>query len=133
MTEAEILTLKQTASEKTGVPVNLISGETAEEIAANAAALATFKRQYTEAQPATKQLTAREQFAEWLNNASNNGVTIEEPAADPAPIESGGYPIVPDGGEPQNIDYGPRDPRDAFNEWFYQVSAFDPRKTYGNF
>ena len=124
------MTLKQEAAEKTGVPVELISGETAEEIAANAAALATFKRQYNEAQPDTKPLTAREQFAEWLNNVSNNGVTIAEPAAEPAPIESGAYPIVPDGGTPQNIEYE-RDPRESFREWFGNVSAFDPRKEYG--
>lgn len=131
MTEQEILTLKQTAAEKSGVPIELIQGETAEEIAAHAAALVTFKRQYAEAQPDTKPLTTREQFAEWLNNVSDNGVTIAEPTAEPAPAESGGYPIVPDGGTPQNIEYE-RDPRDAFREWFGNVSAFDPRKDYGN-
>lgn len=121
MSEAEILTLKQTASEKTGVPVNLISGETAEEIAASAAALAAYKRDRYEAKP------TREKFAAWFN-----GDVPAEVVPDPIPTPPA-YPNVPDGGTPQNIDYGPRDPRDAFAEWFGDVSAFDPRKTYGNF
>ena len=54
MTEAEILTLKQTASEKTGVPAELISGETAEEIAASAFALAKFRNEYSEKTDAEK-------------------------------------------------------------------------------
>lgn len=119
MTEAEILTLKQTASEKTGVPVNLISGETAEEIAASAAALAAYKRDSYEAKP------TREKFAAWFN-----GDTPAEVVPDPVPAEPA-YPNVPDGGE-VNITI-PRDPRDAFSEWFADISAFDPRKTYGNF
>lgn len=116
MTEAEILTLKQTASEKTGVPVNLISGETAEEIAASAAALAAYKRDRYEAK------TTREKFAAWLN-----GDVPAEPAPDPMPTPPA-YPNVPDGGEPQNVSSGPRDPRDAFTEWFGSVSAFNPFK-----
>lgn len=121
MSEAEILTLKQTASEKTGVPVNLISGETAEEIAASAAALAAYKRDSYENAP------TRDKFAAWINGSTPAEVVPEPVPAAPA------YPIVPDGGEPQNVSSGPRDPRDAFTEWFADISAFDPRKTYGNF
>lgn len=132
MTEAEILTLKQTASEKTGVPAELINGETTEEIAASAFALAKFRNEYSEKADAEKRaayenMPTRDKFAAWLN-----GDIPAEPAAEPTPTPPA-YPIVPDGGTPQNIDYGPRDPRESFREWFGNVSAFDPRKDYGNF
>lgn len=116
MTEAEIMELKKVAAEKTGVPANLIKGETTEEIAASAIALAAYKRDSYEAKP------TREKFADWLN-----GDVPAEVAPDPIPTPPA-YPNVPDGGTPQNIDYGPRDPRDAFAEWFGDVSAFNPFK-----
>ena len=129
MTESEILALKQEAAEKTGVPANLIKGETTEEIAASAFALAKFRNEYSEKADAEKRaayenMATRDKFAAWLN-----GDIPAEPAADPAPIDPG-YPNVPDGGEPKITI--PRDTRDAFKEWFSAVSAFDPRKDYGN-
>ena len=131
MTENEILALKQEAAEKTGVPANLIKGETTEEIAASAFALAKFRNEYNEKADAEKRaayenMPTRDKFAAWLN-----GDIPAEPAADPTPTPPA-YPIVPDGGTPQNINYGPRDPRESFREWFGNVSAFDPRKDYGN-
>lgn len=131
MTEAEILTLKQTASEKTGVPAELINGETTEEIAASAFALAKFRNEYSEKADAEKRaeyenMPTRDKFAAWLN-----GDVPAEPAPDPIPTPPA-YPNVPDGGTPQNLEYS-QDPRDAFAEWFADISAFDPRKTYGNF
>lgn len=131
MTENEILALKQEAAEKTGVPANLIKGETTEEIAASAFALAKFRNEYSEKADAEKRaayenMPTRDKFAAWLN-----GDIPAEPAAEPTPTPPA-YPIVPDGGTPQNIEYR-QDPRDAFAEWFGDVSAFNPRKTYGNF
>ena len=131
MTEAEIMELKKIAAEKTGVPANLIKGETTEEIAASAFALAKFRNEYSEKTDAEKRaeyenMPTRERFAKWFN-----GEEPAEPAAEPAPTPPA-YPNVRDGGTPQNIEYR-RDPRDAFAEWFGGVSAFDPRKTYGNF
>lgn len=136
MTEAEILTLKQTASEKTGVPVNLISGETAEEIAASAYALAHFRKEYREAdaerektekaeaeeRAAYEAIPTRDKFAAWFNG---------EPLTDPAaPIDNNKYPNVPDAGEVNLGDQ--RSTTEKFGEWFLGVSAFDPRKTRGN-
>ena len=126
MTEAEILTLKQTASEKTGVPVNLISGETAEEIAASAFALAKFRNEYSEKTDAEKRAEyentpTRDKFATWFNG---------EPLTDPAaPIDNNKYPNVPDAGEVNLGDQ--RSTTEKFGEWFLGVSAFDPRKTRG--
>ena len=130
MTENEILALKQEAAEKPGVPANLIKGETTEEIAASAFALAKFRNEYSEKADAEKRaayenMPTRDKFAAWLN-----GDIPAEPAAEPTPTPPA-YPIVPDGGTPQNIEYR-QDPRESFREWFGNVSAFDPRKDYGN-
>ena len=127
MTEAEILTLKQTASEKTGVPVNLISGETAEEIAASADAIAHFRNEYranekaeSERRAAYEATPTRDKFAAWFTG---------EPLPDPTPIPAT-YPNVPDGGE---VNLGDRrSTTEKFGEWFLGVSSFDPRKTRGN-
>ena len=118
MTESEILALKQEAAEKTGVPAELISGENVDEIAASAAALAAYKRESYENAP------TREKFADWFN-----GTTPAERVPEPAPTPS--YPNVPDGGE-VNLTI-PRDPRDAFEEWFSDVSAYNPRKNHDVF
>ena len=130
MTENEILALKQEAAEKTGVPANLIKGETTEEIAASAFALSKFRNEYNEKADAEKRaayenMPTRDKFAAWLN-----GDIPAEPAAEPTPTPPA-YPIVPDGGTPQNIEYR-QDPRESFREWFSDVSAFNPRKDYGN-
>lgn len=115
MTESEIMELKKVAAEKTGVPAKLINGETTEEIAASAIALAAYKRDSYEAKP------TREKFAAWFN-----GDVPAESAPDPI-LTPPAYPNVPDGGTPQNLEYS-RDPRDAFAEWFGDVSAFNPFK-----
>lgn len=130
MDEKTIIMLKDIASEKTGVPAELIQGETTEEIAASAFALAKFRNEYSEKADAEKRaeyenMPTRERFAKWFN-----GEEPAEPAAEPTPTPPA-YPIVPDGGTPQNIEYR-QDPRDAFALWFADISAFDPRKDYGN-
>lgn len=128
MTEAEILTLKQTASEKTGVPAELISGGTAEEIAASAYAIARFRNEYRANEKAESERCAeyeaaptRDKFAAWFNG---------EPLTDPAaPIDNNKYPNVPDAGEVNLGDQ--RSTTEKFCEWFLGVSAFDPRKDRG--
>ena len=133
MTEIEIMELKKIAAEKTGVPADMISGETTEEIAASAYAIAHFRNEYRakakaeeEKRAAYENMPTRDKFAAWFN-----GDIPAEPLPDPIPTPPA-YPIVPDGGTPQNIEYR-QNPRDAFAEWFGDVSAFNPRKTYGNF
>ena len=130
MDHNEIEKLKEYASKETGVPAEMIAGETVEEIAASAFALAKFRNEYSEKADAEKRaayenMPTRDKFAAWLN-----GDIPAEPAAEPAPTPPA-YPIVPDGGTPQNIEYR-QDPRESFREWFGNVSAFDPRKDYGN-
>lgn len=120
MDHNEINELKKMAAEKTGVPAEMITGETVKEIAESAFNIAAYAKEAYDKAP------TRDKFAAWLN-----GTTPAEMITDPAAINNNSYPIVPDGGTPQNIEYE-RDPRDAFREWFGNVSAFDPRKNRGN-
>lgn len=115
MTETEILKVKQMASDHTGVPIELISGESVEEIAASAAGIAAFKREHDQQIIDIGEYPTRDQFAMWLTGETPT--QTEEPA---------GYPVVMDGGEVAN--FGQRDPVDAFKEWFGKVSAYNPRK-----
>ena len=120
--------IKQEISIKTGVPAELIKGESVEEITASAAALATFKREYNstdEARKAYDKAPTREKFAAWIS-----GNIPAEPTPEPDPVPAG--PNVPDGGEPYlNIEPTPGDPRDAFSEWFKSATAFNPHKDGG--
>ena len=119
MTESEILTLKKEAGARIGIPAELISGDTPEEISAYVNELEKFKGDNY------KNMSTRDKFALWLNGYTpTENAVIQE--AQPA------YPKVPDGGE-VNVIVARRDPRDAFKEWFADVSAFNPYKTYGNF
>ena len=128
MDENTIAALKELASLKTGVPAELITGETNEEIAANAAALAAFKRQHDEerARQNAEQLTTRDKFAAWVNGESTPAEVAPEPAQ-----ETNSYPTVKDGGTPQGTGYGPTDTRASFEEWFNGSIAFNPFKNNG--
>lgn len=113
MDEKTIEELKRAASEKSGVPAELIQGETPEEIAAHAAALAAYKVERYREKP------TREKFAAWLN-----GTIPEEPAG--TAEETTAYPTVKDAGETK-VAYK-EDTRKQFEEWFKDISAFQPRK-----
>lgn len=106
--------LKREASEKNGIPAELIQGETAEEIEAHAAALALYKREYYAAMP------TREKFAAWLNGEMPTQEP-QETTTDPA-----AYPTVKDAGE--TTPTYTEDTRSQFEEWFKDISAFQPRK-----
>jgi len=91
--------LKREASEKNGIPAELIQGETAEEIAAHAAALAAYKR---DKRPTREKFAAR--------------IQAETPE----------YPTVKDADE--TTPTYTEDTRSQFEEWFKDISAFQPRK-----
>ena len=119
MNADEIKAMREYASKRTGVPAELITGETSKEIANSALTILEMRRKSYENAP------ARDKFAAWIN-----GEIPAEFVPDPAAENAGEYPNVPDGGE-VNITI-PRDASDAFKEWFNGVSAFDPRKERGN-
>lgn len=124
--------LKTAIEQGTGVQASLLTGETSEEVIAQAKAFLAFKKESEDRRPKS----TAEQFGSWFNAVQG----IEEPDEAGAALASiqeavrvaeGGYPRVPDGGTPQNIEYR-QDPRDAFKEWFGDVSAYDPRKDHGS-
>ena len=119
MDHNEIEKLKEYASQQTGVPVEMITGETVKEIAESAFNIAAYAKEVYDKAP------TRDKFAAWLN-----GTTPAEMIPDPAAINNKSYPNVPDAGEVNLGDQ--RSAKEKFSEWFLGVSAFDPRKTRGN-
>ena len=143
--------LRKAIEEKTGVPVSLLRGETAEEVVARAKAVLAYKREHEAQRPKT----AQEQFADWFGaqledmdrrTAELLGRHYEAPQADPAGaalaevaeayrVEAGGYPQVTDGGNPYINGKQAQDGRstaDQFAEWFNGRTAFNPvRDEYG--
>ena len=123
-------------AERTGVPVSLLDGKTAEENINKARALIEYRGK--SATPTDKKLSPKEQFATWLETAYGDDQSGQ--GADPAAaaldsiaeelrIANGGYPQMQDGGE---IDPSflpdTRPISKIFAEWFYQKTAWDPRK-----
>lgn len=121
--------LKTVIEQGTGIPASLLTGETAEENIAQAKALLAYRRESEASRPKS----TREQFKEWLNASQGieepdtAGAALEE-IQEALRVEAGGYPRVPDGGEPAGRLPDPRPAREQFAEWFAGKSAFDPRK-----
>ena len=120
--------IKTAIEQGTGVPVSLLTGETAEENKAQAKAILAFKKDYKAQHGST-----HEQFGAWFNAVQ--GIETQDTAGEALAqiqealrIEAGGYPKVPDGGEPAGRMQDPRPTREQFAEWFAGKSAFDPLK-----
>lgn len=113
--------IKNEISTYTGIPVELLTGETAEENIARAKDLLAYKQAE---QPETEKAqtgTPKEQFTAWISSMMG----IEMPCAEPAP-ENPAYPQVRDAGE---VDLGDiRTAREKFAEWIQDKMAFDPRR-----
>ncbi len=135
--------LKQEIAQRTGVPVILLTGETAEENIAQAKAFLAYKREHEAQRPKT----AQEQFSDWLGGqleekdrqtAATYGLQYtpahkdEAGAAlaeieEAARVEAGGFPKVADGGEVTGLPDA-RPAREQFAEWLGQKTAFNPFK-----
>lgn len=126
--------IKNQIEQRTGVPASLLNGETVEENIAQAKAFLAYKRQVEQEQPKS----TKEQFKEWIQEESGMEPEKDEAAAylddltEEARIEAGGYPIVPDGGEANIPLTDSRPTSEKFVDWFYDVSAWDPKKAPGN-
>ena len=122
-------------AKRTGVPVSLLDGKTAEENINKARALIEYRGK--SATPTDKNLSPKEQFATWLETAYGDDQSGQD--ADPAVaaldnlaeelrIASGGYPNLPDGQIDISTLPNSRPTSEIFAEWFYQKTAWDPRK-----
>lgn len=109
--------IREIVSHETGVPVALLSGDTFEECRNHAAELLDFKRSVEE--PEMHRKSTREQFAEWFGGCDS---VAEEPETVPS------YPseVRTAGNADQN--YQSRTPLEAFREWFYHKSSYNPFK-----
>lgn len=121
--------LKVAIEQGTGVQASLLTGETSEEVIAQAKAFLAFKREREDQRPKS----TAEQFGSWFNAVQG----IEEPdeagaalanIQEAVRVAEGGYPKVPDGGEPAGRLPDPRPAREQFAEWFLGESAYDPFK-----
>lgn len=121
--------LKQEIAQRTGVPVILLTGETAEENIAQAKAFLAYKREYEQQRPKSNS----EKFEKWAaaelgeeepqDTASAALAEIEEAVR----LDAGGFPRVTDGGEVMGLADA-RPARDQFAEWIGQKTAFNPFK-----
>ncbi len=120
--------LKQTIEKQTGIPANLLTGETTEENIAQAKALLAYKREADAERPRT----TAEQFSDWMN--AQDGIEQPDIAGqaladieEAARIEAGGYPMTRDAGEAHITIKGTA--KEQFAEWIGKKTAYDPRKS----
>lgn len=122
---------KQEISKVTGIPAELLTGDTIEENIARAKALLAYR---SEAE-ATRPKDPREQFAEWMNVQGIGEAVPDRSAAldaiaEQARVEAGGYPITHDAGEVMNMP-DPRTAKEQFTTWAADRMGWDPRKQAG--
>lgn len=123
--------LKETINNKTGIPLELLAGETEQEIIAHAKELLLFKADAEQKQPA-KQSTA-EQFAQWISGAGCNPDQAEQNKAindlDNIAESLQGYPALAD----QQTQYIENEneiagatTQEKFTNWMKATTSFNP-------
>lgn len=123
----ELNELKDQIEYKTGIPSDLLTGNTADEILSRAKSLLA----YRESQYSDRNKSNKEHFADWLNAEDPE---LDVPHNDYAAalaqieeryrIESGGYPKIGDNG---SVDLGEHQTaKESFSDWFTKKSAYDP-------
>lgn len=119
---------KKEIQTRTGVPVNLLTGETGEEIIAQAKALLAYKREVTE-----EHRTPAQQFADWFRSnthlSESHYYPVNPPAPEPQEGVASGYPSLPNPGEPAGIlpeYYGTT--AQQFSQWLCNmgIGEFNP-------
>lgn len=130
----DINELKKEVEVRTGVPASLLTGETSEEIIANAKAILAFKKE----QEAEAPQTTAQQFSKWLRQTE--GIEeVDEAGQALAELEDSlrGYSLnIKDGGNPyingKEMPDG-RSTAEQFGDWMRGQFAFDPFKDSSNF
>ena len=106
--------MKGIVSQMTGVPAELLTGETVAEIKAQADALKDWKGENI-ADDGNEVKTPRDQFVSWMNGdcVQPDGGAMPEPDA-----PRGKYPAIMDGGEPCHVP-DQRSTKDSFADYFH--------------
>lgn len=117
--------VKQQIAERTGLPVNLLTGETAEENIIRAKALLAYAKT---AEP-KQQKTGKEAFAEWLQDLDETDTENDSrmQALKQYEDELRGYPSLQDKGEAK-AEEDTRPAGEQFATWFASKTAYNPRK-----
>ena len=125
---------KQETSKATGIPINLLEGETGEEVISRAKAIYAMKQKNEVAAPKT----AAEQFADWFKSyeAEKYGeevqIDIFEGLSNTAREVDGIYTTIPDTSiDPIMDGIICETPAEQFTAWFKGHTAFDPSKENG--
>ena len=117
--------MKQGYAKAYGIPAVLLTGSTAEEIQAQADDLLLYRQQLNADNPKD----TRQSFAAWLGTThpTEYSATYDTTEATAPPA----YPTIKNGGN-ANYEYTEsRTPLEAFREWFYNKSAWDPARENG--
>lgn len=123
----ENIDVKTMISERLGIPIDLLRGESAEEDIATAKALIAYRRGHEQ----TREKSNAEKFGDWFR--AQQGIEPQDEIAEAfADIEAqalgaGRYPHLNDGGEAHLGDT--RSAKEKFAEWIGQKTAFDPFKS----
>lgn len=125
----ELSEIKLKINKATGIPLALLTADTAAAALEQAQTLLAFKRQ----QGARRPKSTREQFAEWMGDEPQDpsradadalaGVARSLLPDPPAPA----YPVVQDGGSSEVTFGDMRSPQTQLSEFIETSLAFDPR------
>lgn len=123
--------VKSAVEARTGVPADLLTGETIEENIARAKAILAYKRGCEQQRPKT----TAEQFTRWMQETRGEESTDEATLALTALEEDlAEYPIIRDSGTPYANGVGIPDHRstkEQFADFMAAQLAFDPKKKDG--
>lgn len=121
--------LKQKIVERVRVPAALLTGETDEELLAQAKAFIAYKKDLEGKKVPS---TPREAFAKWMHEQEGTPQDNTESIA-LANIEdelkAGIYPNIPDGGSIDRAENDNRTNAEKFSEFIHAKTDFDPRKS----
>lgn len=112
---------RQSVADCYNLPLDLLPRNSKEAIDRQAEALRDYRDSVQDAQ--NKELLTSEQFSMWFNGQ----LGISAPSAEHETVPN--YPSVKDSGEVHGI-YSPS-PLEEFRDWFYNKSAYNPKKSDG--
>lgn len=125
--------MKLEISDRTGIPLTMIQGDTPGEALAFARSLIEYKNSIDDQEPKSN----AEKLGVYLfgeNESSNTELESLECIEKQYNYEQGGYPVFRDNGNVliNGVSFGdPRSPGEQFAEWFGNKTAFNPNKENG--
>lgn len=124
--------LKMIISEKTDIPVEILTGNNEDQVLDCARWILTERAR----NHSTSGRSVRDQFADWFNartGEESHHTPLDELSRieETLKAETRSYPVIKDNGDPYSDPVhmsDPRSPREQFESWFRELTAYDPRK-----